>query len=91
MKVFIIDGKYMTSPESAHRYIANTLGFPEYYGNNLDALADCLSEMNSGKTVVFINSRSAVSQLGAYGSKLVTVFKDISSEENSFNLVVYQG
>lgn len=91
MKIHILDGKYMTSPASAHSYIADTLGFPAYYGKNLDALADCLGELGSNTAVVFINSRSAVSQLGAYGKKLVTVFKDISSEENSFELILYKG
>ena len=31
--------------ERAHAYLAETLGFPEYYGKNLDALYDCLTEL----------------------------------------------
>ena len=29
-----------------HEEIAQKLSFPEYYGKNLDALNDCLSEIN---------------------------------------------
>ena len=34
-----------TSTEELHAYIGRKLGFPAYYGGNLAALADCLSEI----------------------------------------------
>ena len=37
-KKYIIDCDKMTDRASAHEHIAEVLGFPEYYGNNLDAL-----------------------------------------------------
>ena len=43
MKIIVLDFTYFDSAEKVHRYIAEKLGFPEYYGENLDALYDVLS------------------------------------------------
>ena len=43
---YILDGKQMVSKEETHAYLKETFGFPEHYGNNLDALHDCLMERN---------------------------------------------
>ena len=40
-----IIGARCTSQEQLHAYVMKKLGFPEHYGANLAALADCLSEM----------------------------------------------
>ena len=40
-----IIGAGCTSQEELHGYLKKKLGFPDYYGENLSALADCLSEM----------------------------------------------
>ena len=37
-------GARCTSKEELHAFLAKKLGFPGYYGANLSALADCLSE-----------------------------------------------
>ena len=42
-----------SSQDELHTYIANELGFPDYYGKNLSALADCLSEMGVPALVTF--------------------------------------
>lgn len=41
----ILDGKLLQSPETAHPYLKKSLGLPDYYGENLDALYDCLTEI----------------------------------------------
>ena len=38
-----IDGKLINS--DGHDYLMSVLNLPEYYGKNLDALYDCLCEM----------------------------------------------
>lgn len=39
-----LDGARMTSREEAHSEIARAFGFPEYYGGNWDAFADCFCD-----------------------------------------------
>ena len=38
-----IIGARCTSQEQLHEYLQRKLDFPDYYGGNLSALADCLS------------------------------------------------
>lgn len=37
-----------TTPSTMHDDVASALGFPAYYGRNLDALSDCLSDVARG-------------------------------------------
>ena len=46
MKSVILDAKKMLEKENMHEYFAKKFDLPEYYGKNLDALFDCLCEIN---------------------------------------------
>lgn len=48
----------LASPEQAHEILAERLRFPVYYGKNLDALADCLSEVATPTRIVLRHSTS---------------------------------
>ena len=78
MKQVTLNGKKMTDRNSAHVYIASKLGFPEYYGKNLDALFDCVSEFCLDKYIRFSHFDEAKKNLGDYADKLCTVFFDIA-------------
>ena len=78
MKQITLNGKKMTDKESAHVYIASKLDFPEYYGKNLDALADCVSEFCLDKYIRFNHFEEAEKNLGEYAEMLVEVFSDIA-------------
>lgn len=45
MKTIIIDGKRAKTLKKLYSYLSKTLKFPDYFGNNLDALADCLKDL----------------------------------------------
>lgn len=63
-----------------HTAIAAALGFPAYYGRNLDALADCLSDCTGSQVLLWddwgvfarTEPRAAAIVLGLLGSSLVT-------------------
>ena len=42
----------LAEPAQVHEKLAKRLDFPEYYGANLDALEDCLSEVRSPTRIV---------------------------------------
>ena len=49
---YILDGSQMTTREAAHAHLAKQLRFPEYYGNNLDALYDCVTDLPDAEIVI---------------------------------------
>ncbi len=46
MKRYIVDFRNIQNMEEAHKEIEEAFEFPDYYGKNLDALSDCLSELD---------------------------------------------
>ncbi|MEM7640945.1 MAG: barstar family protein [Pseudomonadota bacterium] len=54
-----LDGRTMTSQDGFHKAFADGLGFPDFYGRNMDAWLDCMSCIDapeSGMSDVFIPS-----------------------------------
>ena len=41
--------------EEGHNYLKEVLNFPDYYGKNLDALYDCLTEIGVETEIKLIN------------------------------------
>lgn len=84
-KEYVLDCNEMYERGIAHEYIAKTLGFPEYYGKNLDALFDCLTEMGES-SILFINL-SSLEELGEYSGALIAVFEEAESVNDDLTLV----
>ncbi|MGN0465738.1 MAG: barstar family protein [Lachnospiraceae bacterium] len=83
MRQFILDAKYMTNREMSHKYIAKQLSFPTYYGHNLDALYDMLTDICELTTIILKHSELLEEQLGSSYSKLfIEVLKDSAMENN---------
>ncbi len=75
---YVLDGKKMVSKEAAHAYLKETFGFPAHYGNNLDALYDCLTERNVMEIEVE-HTEEMLTALGRYGEKLLQVLADVKN------------
>jgi ribonuclease inhibitor len=78
----ILDGAQMATKEAAHAHLKEQFDFPDYYGNNLDALWDLLSSWSDPLAVRLINSEVLYQSLGPYGVQLISVFTD-ALQENS--------
>ncbi len=44
MKYLNMDGKSLSNLDSFHDHFASTFGFPSYYGRNMNAWNDCMSD-----------------------------------------------
>ena len=86
MNIVVLDGRKMTDRETAHLYLQKKLNLPDYYGKNLDALYDCLTE--TGKPVQIIVSYVAEMQdnLRRYADNLLNTLE--AAEEKNPNISV---
>ena len=63
--------------EQLHKYLKQELKLPDYYGNNLDALHDCLTEKGDIRTITIHHFDSLEEKLGGYAGILFQVFSDV--------------
>ena len=81
---YFINFSTVNDRASLHAKLKACLGLPDWYGANLDALYDCLTDL--GPCVISLAGLRWLEPLGAYGKKLLQVFRD--AEADSGNLTV---
>ena len=84
MKQITLDGNILADASRMHDYLKEVLNFPEYYGKNLDALYDCLTDLeNIEITIDAPENDSAIFQ------KVVRLFKAAanSNEDIKLNII----
>jgi len=86
MKSVILDAKKMLKKEKMHEYFAKKFDLPEYYGKNLDALFDCLCEINE-PTLIKLKNEDTLQ--GDTKESLIRLFHDVCNENEmvKFELV----
>ena len=77
MKSVILDAKKMVEKEKMHEYFAKKFDLPEHYGKNLDALFDCLCEINE-PTLIKLKNESALQD--DTKESLTQLFRDVFNE-----------
>ena len=81
MKQIILDGNTLADAAKVHDYLKESLDFPEYYGKNLDALYDCLTDLADVEITI-----SAPKEDGAIFQKIVRIMKAADRENESLKL-----
>ena len=74
--MIILDGARMGSRVELHAHLKEKLKLPDYYGNNLDALNDCLGERRERALVVIEDAGAFLEANDAYAAALLRVFND---------------
>ena len=83
MKQIILDGNILADAAKVHDYLMEMLDFPEYYGKNLDALHDCLTDLEDVEIVI-----TAPEEDGAIFQRILRVFKASENENDSIKLIL---
>ena len=80
-KVIVLNEKDYKSREEVFLKIKKELSFPDYFGNNLDALCDSLSEVFYPVTIILIVNRNSEWE------DLQNALKIASQENKHINIV----
>lgn len=76
-----LDGRQMTDRAALHSHLKERLALPDYYGRNLDALYDLLTERGEETAIVLRNQQEMEAALGPYAHSLRRVLED-AAERN---------
>ena len=74
--MIVLDGRRMDGRAGLHAELKRKLSLPDYYGNNLDALNDCLSERVERELIVIEHTGDMLEGCQDYALGLLRVFSD---------------
>lgn len=89
MREIRLNGAEMTDRVAMHAYLKRLLELPDHYGNNLDALWDCLTSDFTPRRIVVYGVEAAVENLGLYGEAALRVLRE-AAEENACLQVIFE-
>lgn len=77
-----LDGRLMREREAAHDHLQERLQLPDYYGRNLDALYDCLTDICQPMTIILEHA----DHLDAYGSQIVKTLHEAANKNPALTI-----
>ena len=84
----IIDGKNITDKRMLHTYLKEQCNFPDYYGNNLDALYDVLTERAEPLEVKVEHAEELKEILCGYGEAFIETLLDAAAENERVTIEI---
>ncbi len=87
MKKYVIDASGIQSESDMHDAIANALQFPDYYGRNLDALYDCLTDIREDSEIRILGWKNMKKVLGEKALAFRSVFRDAAAADRHLKIV----
>ena len=88
-KVFYLDLMNVTTAEELQELLVKELPLPEYYGRNLDALYDVLTENGDDWNIIFYNISGAAEKLGQYFDNIKRGCRDACLENSKLKVRFY--
>ena len=86
MRKLTLDCSQIGTKAGLHLQLTELLDLPEYYGNNLDALADCISEIHQDTCLVLEHPEALQESLGDYADRLFRLLEHCASENPFFHV-----
>ena len=83
MHIVYLDAREFTDKEASHAYLKKALDFPDYYGTNLDALYDCLTDLPP--TEIFIQN---VHDAGHFYPVVKHVMQSAKKENHDIRILI---
>ena len=82
--LYCIDCGGLPDARTFHELLCQTLDFPLWYGHNLDALYDCLTDRTE-KTLLILQNWDAAAE---YSERFVSTFADAATENEGFTYTI---
>ncbi len=88
MMTVILEGSRMIDRVAVHNHLAERLQLPSYYGRNLDALYDVLTELGEETTIILRDPALVAEQLGKYGEALLNAMQEAAEENPKLSITL---
>ena len=88
MRYAIIEGAAVGSMDRLHRLLAEQLDFPAWYGGNLDALYDCLTDLTEETSIILLHSQALTETLGTSYGRFCRVLTDAAAENPNLHIQI---
>ena len=88
MRKITLDIERMRSLPMLHKYLHTALALPEYYGANLDALYDCLTEIADPTELVVPKKVADEAYLGWYGQQFLQLLEDAGAANEALKITL---
>ena len=83
--LILCDFERLQTPDAVYDYLTEELGFPAYFGRNLDALHDCLTDVGTPTRLILTGTSSPC------GEHFVRVFRDAARRNRYLSVEVHEG
>ena len=87
MKNITIDCRGFVPRSDLHKAFADALSFPDHYGNNLDALHDCLTDISEDTRIRLANWADAEERLGNYARSAKRAILEAAIENKNLSVL----
>ena len=87
MRDITIDCRGFVPRSDLHRAFADALSFPDHYGNNLDALHDCLTDIAEPTRIRLLNWDAAEESLGSYARSTRRAILDAAVQNTNLAVI----
>ncbi len=90
MKIISVDCGEIHSRQELHSRLSEALLLPEWYGNNLDALYDCLTDLHTETAILLLQFDALRQELGNYAEGVRRVLRDASWETPMLHVHLFE-
>ncbi|WP_164462065.1 barstar family protein [Bacillus sp. FJAT-42376] len=89
MTELVVNGKNLQTVKEIHQFFKTGLSFPDFYGENLDALYDCLLDYAMPPMVIkWVHFDESLKNLGDQANKLADVLMEASEEVSGLKVII---
>ncbi len=90
MEKIILDGTKFVDIDTTHKILKEVFEFPDYYGKNLDAFWDCITDWYIGEKaqIIWENFNISKNNLGEKADILLELFQEAAEEYGDFTIEV---